>query len=345
LETREEFFMRAVLWKGPDELQVEEVADPRPGRGELLLQVKDCGICGTDLHTAKYGLALMPGCIMGHEFSGIIVGVGDGVSEWQEGDRVVSLPIHPCGSCERCQRGEMVFCTQMRGMGLGDLPGAYAEYTTVVPQALLRLPDNVSFRLGALVEPLAVGLHAVRHGKIPAGGAVIIMGAGPIGLVTALWAKREGAGCVVISDPAEGRRSLAERLVADAVVDPGSEDPREMVTRISGREPDVIFECVGVPGTLDAAIQMSNTQGRVVVAGVCPEPDTIIPMIAIIKEIEMKFVLAYTKQEFQESVNALADGTLEVDEMITDVIGLEGVPDAFRSLASPTTQSKVMIEI
>lgn len=337
--------MKAVLWRGPGELVVDEVADPRPEPGEMLLRVKDCGICGSDLHAAKFGLTLTTDCIMGHEFSGTVAELGEGVSGWSVGDRVVSLPFHACGTCDRCRAGEVLFCNKLRSMGLGDLPGAYAEYTRVAPHSLLRLPDAVSFRQGALVEPLAVGLHAVRHGRIPPGGAVIVMGAGPIGLVTALWAKKEGAGCVVVSDPVEGRRALAERLQADAVVDPGKKDPRDAVMETAGRDPDVVFECVGIPGTIDRAIQMSNIHGRVIVVGVCMEPDTLTPVIGIMKEVEVKFVMAYTKQEFQESIDALADGTLRADEIITDVIDIAGVPEAFRALAAPTTQSKVMVEI
>nr|AIT69695.1 putative zinc-dependent alcohol dehydrogenase [uncultured bacterium] len=336
--------MRAVVWRGPDQLEAAEVPDLRPERGEVLLRVRDCGICGSDLHAAKLGLTLQPGCVLGHEFAGSIAELGEGVSGWEVGDRVVSLPFHACGSCDRCHAGEGVFCAGVRGIGLGDLPGAYAEYTRVVPQSLLRLPDPVSFRQGALVEPLAVGLHAVREGRVPRGGTVVIMGAGPIGLVTALWAKREGAGCVVVSEPSEGRRKLAARMGADSTVDPAREGPCDAARALSGREPDVIFECVGVPGMIDAAIQMAPLQARIVVAGVCMEPDTLLPVLGIMKEIEIKFVLAYRKGEFQDAIDALAKGSLPVDPMITDVIGLDGVPDAFRALATPTTQSKVLIE-
>ncbi|MDP3939069.1 MAG: alcohol dehydrogenase catalytic domain-containing protein [Deltaproteobacteria bacterium] len=337
--------MKAVLWKGPDSLAVEDVADLRPEPGEMLLEVKNCGICGSDLHAAKLGLTLVPDCIMGHEFSGVIAELGQGVTGWRVGERVAPLPLHSCGGCERCKAGEVTFCTRgARAIGWGDIPGAYAEYARVSPQDLVRLPENVSFRQGALVEPLAVGLHAVRQARMQAGAGVVVMGGGPIGQVCTLWAKREGAGCVVVSDPAEGRRKLAERLGADLVVDPGKQDPRSSLFDACGREPDVIFECVGVPGTINEAVQMAGIQGRVVVVGVCMEPDTLMPVIGIMKEVELKFVLAYTKGEFQEVVDALAGGGLNADAMITDVIGVEGVPDAFKALAIPNTQSKVMVE-
>lgn len=336
--------MKAVLWNGPDQLSVEEIPDPHPEEGEVLLRVKDCGICGSDLHAAKFGLTLSPGCVMGHEFSGEIVALGKGVSGWRVGERVVSLPVHTCGACDRCRAGELSFCNTMRAMGFGDLPGAYAAYTRVVPQSLLRLPESVSDRQGALVEPLAVGLHAVRQGRVPKGGAVVVMGAGPIGLVTALWARREGAEFVVVSDPVAGRRRLAESLCADVAVDPNVCDPRDALVEKTGRDPDTIFECVGVPGTINSAIQMAPIQGRVVVVGVCMEPDTIMPFLGIMKEAEVKFVLAYTKGEFQETVDALADGSIQADPMITDVIGVEGVPEAFAALARPTAQSKILVE-
>ena len=336
--------MKGIVWKGPGELSLADLPDPRPGPGEVLLRVRDCGICGSDLHAAKLGMTLMPDSVLGHEFSGTIAELGEGVEGWRVGDRVVPLPYHACGTCDRCRGGEGMFCPAMRAMGFGDLQGAYAEYALSVPSSLLRLPESVSFRLGALVEPLAVGLHAVRNGNVPKGGAAIVMGAGPIGLVTALWLKRLGAGCVVVSEPSEGRRAMAERMGADAVVDPGREDPAGAVRAIAGREPDVIFECVGVPGTINDAIQLCPIQGRVVVAGACGEQDTFFPLLGIIKEVEMKFVLAYRKDEFQAVIDALADGSLQAGPMITDVIDLAGVPDAFRALSEPTGQTKVVIE-
>ena len=336
--------MKAVVWNGPDDLALAELPDPRPEPGEVLLRVRDCGICGSDLHVAKFGLTLGPGAVLGHEFSATVEAVGEGVEGWRAGERVVSLPYHACGTCDRCRRGEGMFCPAMRAMGFGDLPGAYAEYTRAVPSSLLRLPEPVSFRQGALVEPLAVGLHAVRNGKVPKGGAAIVMGAGPIGLVTVLWLRREGAGCVVVSEPAEGRRAMAMRVGADAAVDPRREDPVEAVRAIAGREPTVIFECVGVPGTINEAIQMCPIQGRVVVAGACMEQDTFLPVLGIMKEVELKFVLAYLKEEFQAAIDALADRSLQAEAIISDVIDLAGVPGAFRVLSRPTTQTKILIE-
>src|SRR5262245_8223854 len=127
--------MRAVVRRGPEQLEMAEVPDLRPEPGGILLRVRDCGICGSDLHAAKLGLTLQPDCVLGHEFAGTIAELGEGVSGWREGDRVVSLPFHACGNCDRCRAGEGVFCAGVRGIGLGDLPGAYAEYTRVVPQS------------------------------------------------------------------------------------------------------------------------------------------------------------------------------------------------------------------
>jgi (R,R)-butanediol dehydrogenase/meso-butanediol dehydrogenase/diacetyl reductase len=336
--------MKAVLWKGPDDLVVDDVPDPESLPGECVLRVADCGICGSELHASKYGL-LPPDAIMGHEFAGTIVDVGAGVSGWRVGDRVASLPYHACGTCERCLKGEGLFCAAVKGMGYGELPGAYAEYTRVSPHSLIRLPDSVSNRRGALAEPLSVGLHVARNGNIRPGAGVIVMGGGPVGLATAIWAKREGAECVVVSDLSEWRRGMARRLGADAVAEAGKEDPRDILMERTGREPDVVFDCVGVPGTINAAMQMAGLRGRIVVAGVCLEADSFMPLIGIMKESEIKFVLAYLKQEFQQTVDALADGTLQADAMITDVIDIASVPATFRTLATPTTQSKVLIEM
>jgi len=336
--------MRAIVWKEPGVLRLESVAEPAAERGELLLKVRDCGICGSDLHAAASGFGMAAGTIMGHEFAGEIAAVGEGVEGWRVGERVVSLPYMSCGGCAACAAGDGFRCAAVRTLGLGMLPGAYAEYLRVHPGSLLRIPPEVDFRQAALVEPLAVGLHGVRLGCVGADTDCIVMGAGPIGAVTVLWAKQAGARAIVASDPSPGRRALAARLGADLVVDPRAGDPGAALQAAVGRDAGVVFECVGVKGTLNAAMLLAGTRGRVVVLGVCAETDEIFPMIGITKELELAFALAYSREEFAAALDALRRRTLDVTPLVTDVIDLADVPEAFRALARPGTQCKVLIE-
>lgn len=332
--------MKAAVLQSPGVLAVEDVATPEPREGELLLRVRDCGICGSDLHAAQ---ALAPGTIFGHEFSGEVVEIGPGVSGWRAGDRAVSLPFFSCGECDRCRAGEGIFCPEIRGLGLGQLPGAYAELVRVQPANSLRVPDSVSDREAALVEPLAVGLHGVRRSGLRAGDGAVVLGAGPIGIATLLWANALGARTVV-SEPSPGRRAMAEKLGAAAVVDPSADDPITAAEKACGGSPAVVFECVGVRGLIQQALTMAPLRARVVVLGVCMESDDILPLTGIMKELAIDFVLGYSKREFAEALEALASRRLVAAPMITDVVDLETLPAAFAGLRTPNAQCKVMIE-
>jgi (R,R)-butanediol dehydrogenase/meso-butanediol dehydrogenase/diacetyl reductase len=216
--------MKAAAFKRQNEMQIIDAPEPTAGVGQVLLKVHDCGICGSDLHACQYGMGIPPGAIMGHEFCGEVYGIGSGVSGLKIGQRVVALPFAFCGECERCKAGLEIHCHKLQGLGLGQLPGAYAEFVTCPASSLFTLPDQVSSREGALVEPLSVGLHAINRSRLEPGMAVLVMGAGPIGLATLIWAKAKGAR-VVVSELAAGRGRLAHKLGADSVVNPMAQNP------------------------------------------------------------------------------------------------------------------------
>ncbi|MGA9725330.1 MAG: alcohol dehydrogenase catalytic domain-containing protein [Candidatus Binatus sp.] len=336
--------MKAAVFRKKDQMAVIDVPSPVAGAGEVVLKVHDCGICGSDLHAVQYGIGMAPDTVMGHEFCGEIHALGPGVSGYQLGDRVTSLPYIACGVCEWCTRDDAMHCAQLRSLGLGQLPGAYAEFVACSAASLLKLPANVSSRAGAMVEPLSVGLHGVNHSTIEPGMGVVVMGAGPIGLSTLIWAKAKGASAVVVSELAPGRTELAMKLGADAVVNPTEDDPSEAVKAITGRQPEIVFECIGVKSTLGAAIGMVGRHGQVVVIGVCMEADSIYPLTCVMKEVQINFALAYTRREFQESIDALSKGTIDATPMITDVINIDQVPEMFTALKRPGTRAKVMVE-
>jgi (R,R)-butanediol dehydrogenase / meso-butanediol dehydrogenase / diacetyl reductase len=336
--------MKAAVFKGQNTVAVADVPKPKAGPDEVVLKVHACGICGSDLHAVQYGFGMQPDTVMGHEFCGEVHELGAGVSGFAVGERVTSLPYISCGECDHCRHGSTMRCPKIRGIGLGQLPGAYAEYVLCGARSLLKLPDNVSSREGAMVEPLSVGLHGVNRSGLHPGGACLVMGAGPIGLATLLWCKAKGAQAVIVSELAPGRVDLAYQLGATAVVNPQVESPARKVSEITGREPEIVFECIGVKSTLESAIEMVAPQGRVEVLGVCMEPDQIMPLTCVLKEITIDFVLGYSRAEFQETIEALAGGIINAKPMVTDVIGVDQVPAMFETLRKPTKQAKVLVE-
>jgi (R,R)-butanediol dehydrogenase/meso-butanediol dehydrogenase/diacetyl reductase len=340
--------MRAAVFKELSKpLVIEAVADPVPGPHDIILRVKTCGICGSDLHMTEPG-TIMPlpgGAVMGHEFAGEVMEVGKAVTHlWKAGDRVAGFPVICCGEHTPCinfsQRG---ICAKMVAVGLGQSPGGYAEFVRIGSGSGYRLPDSVSFREGAMVEPLAVGLHAVDMAKMPRGATVLVIGAGPVGLATMLWAKFLGARHVIVSEKAEVRRAMAAKFGATDAIDPG-QPLTAQVEKIAGKAPDIIFECVGVPGLLMNAMAEAPRGGRIVVAGVCQQPDTIMPLMGIMKELEIQFVLGYRPADFDYVIAMIASDRIDVAHMVTDIVDLDALPAAFEALRKPSHQCKVMLE-
>jgi len=340
--------MRAAIFKEMSKpLVIETVPDPVPGPHDLILKVRNCGICGSDLHmtepTSAMPLAL--GSIMGHEFAGEVIEVGSAVkSLWKAGDRLAGFPVICCGDHTPCinfsLRGT---CSKMLSVGLGAAPGAYAEFVRIGASSGYKLPQSVSFREGAMVEPLAVGLHAVDMARMPRGATVLVIGAGPVGLATMLWAKFLGARHVIVSEKAEVRRKMAATFGATDAINP-DEALVPQVQKIAGKAPDVIFECVGVPGLINAAMMEAPRGGRIVVAGVCQQADTIMPLMGIVKELEIQFVLGYRPDDFDYVIAMIASDRIDVAAMVTDIVDLSALPGAFEALRKPSHQCKVMLE-
>jgi (R,R)-butanediol dehydrogenase/meso-butanediol dehydrogenase/diacetyl reductase len=326
--------MRAVVSKSPGELVVENVPEPKPAPGQAVLRVLACGICGSDLHLHQHKL-LPPGSIMGHEFCGEVM---ESVGGLRAGERVCAIPNLSCGTCERCRSGLGAYCTTQVPIGLGLPNGAFAEYVAIAAHEAIRVPEGVGTDLAALVEPLAVGVHAVNAGRMRRGERCLVVGAGPIGLAIALWARHFGAREVIVSERAAGRRALAERLGATRVVDPQREDLAALLERAAPGGPDVVFEAVGAPGLIEDCVARVRFRGRVVVAGVCVGPDSITPLAGILKEAQLQYVLAYEKDDFTYTLEMIAQGRIDPGALITDRVGLAGV----EALATPRGQGKVL---
>jgi (R,R)-butanediol dehydrogenase/meso-butanediol dehydrogenase/diacetyl reductase len=337
--------MRAALWDGPGKpLRIDRVEDPKPGPSNLLLRVRGCGICGSDLHMSE--LPVLPrGFVMGHEFSGEVVEVGrEAVGGFRPGDRVCALPGIGCGHCAACLVGDVTMCPSLVTTGLGQNSGGFAEYLVAGSRETLRLPPGIDYRIGALVEPLAVGLHAVERAEMQPGQDVLVVGAGPVGAAVALWARHFGARHVVVSDFVAQRRELALALGATAAIDPDREEVGPAFERITGAKPRLVYECVGVPGVIQQCAALCEPRGTVLVAGVCMRKDPWVPATAMLKELRLQFVAFYHKKDFQLTLDLLGSERIRADRFITDVIALDALPAAFEALRKPSTQCKVIVE-
>lgn len=343
--------MRAATFvKAGQDLVIKEVEAPITGAHDLILRVKACGICGSDLHMSEVhdssgGVQpLKKGIIMGHEFCGEICELGQYAdSKFKVGDRVTALPFVNCGSCLSCLSGSGHRCSQVSYTGLGELPGGYADYVKVSSHETLHLPDGLDWNLGAMVEPLAVGLHSVRAAKLKAGESVLIIGAGPVGLATALWCQYFGARHVVVSDRVPARLALAEKMGVTAVINADKENVIDSFKKVVGARPNVILECVGVPGTQQLAIDYAPAGGRIVVVGVCMAPDTILPVKAITKELQINYAYMYNRQDFELTLDLMNRELIDPTPMITGNVTFEDFPRTFENLKTDKAACKIIL--
>lgn len=333
--------MRAALL-GPigQPLTIGEVTDPTPGDGEVVLAVEACGICGSDLHLAD--AMPMEGTVLGHEFCGQVVELGPGVEGWSLGDRAAGLSLATCGHCVACRTGRPRKCLAARMIGV-ELPGAYAEHVALPAHDLVRLPDALDARHGALVEPLSVALHAVERAQLEIGDHALVLGGGPVGLAVALWLRQLGAREVVVSDPVEHRRELAVRVGASATIDPTTQDVASTFVELTGAPPSLVIECVGVAGLLQHASDVAAVDGRVVIAGVCMSAETLVPFVPMMKELDLRFAFYYRRSDFATTIDLIARGRIDPLPLVTDEITLDEVPERFEALKHPTEECKVLI--
>jgi threonine dehydrogenase-like Zn-dependent dehydrogenase len=331
-------------------LVVDDVADPVPGPGDVLVAVKACGICGSDLHALHYAdelvdmtremgvaIAFDPtrDFIMGHEFTGEILEFGpmtDGAPV-KVGDLVTSLPValtpegmEPVGAYSNVYNG------------------AYADRMRLSAAMCMKVPNGLDHRRAALTEPMAVGRHAVARAAITPAEAAVVLGAGPVGLAVVAELRRQGIETVVVSDYSPRRRAVALAMGASAAVDPAVEDPMDAWTAADGRRVPVLFDAIGVPGTLGAVIKAAPAMGRVCIVGSCMQPDSIRPLVAQSKQLTIVFSFAYDPFEFGDTLRAIAEGEIDVTPMITGTCGVDGVPAAFDALANPEEHVKILVE-
>lgn len=333
--------MRAVAITEERDLEVIELAEPPLGPGQVRIRVRFCGICGSDLHMRR-SPTVPPGVVMGHEFMGVIEELGSAVPDFGVGDRVVANPLDPCGQCEQCLGGTAECCpTGMdRGIGLGVINGAYAETVVAPTSSLFRLPETVSDEQGALVEPLAVAMHAVRVAAPPRDARCVVLGAGPIGIVTALALWSRGCERVLVVEPTPWRREAAGQL--GFLVAASDED--EPALRQLGGTASIIFDCSGHPAALGSAINLVAPGGRVIVVGLTASPSSIHSSMLVGKALHILGSLAYTNLDFRAAIECLESGLVPERALITSIGPLDSAAHWFEDLSSGMTQQvKVLV--
>jgi L-iditol 2-dehydrogenase len=331
--------VKALVFRGPGSMPLEDRPDPEPGPGEAVVAVRASGICGSDVH--GFGGATgrrRVGVVMGHEAAGDVVAVGPDVTAVHAGDRVVLRSILSCGTCDRCRHGQPNLCLERQGMGM-HFDGAYAERILVPVALLAALPDTLGYEDGALVEPLAVAMHAVNITPFELMDFVVIIGAGPIGLLTLLAARHRGAGSIIVTDRDPHRLDVARLLGADQAIDVGRADPVAAVhAGTRGRGADAVFEAVGIAATVAQSIAVARPGGQVTWIG-NSAPEVELPMQQLVtKGLTVRGAYGFV-DELELAADALAAGWIDARRLIERVAPLEEGEELFRQLAAGTLSS------
>lgn len=341
--------MQVGLITGHEKIELKEFAAPVADAGKAVVEISHCGICGTDLHAFQTGEPYNP-AICGHEWAGSVSAVGKDVSGIREGDRVgVGVPP-ACGTCPECRAGDAAHCTfVLTGMlGIGNFAtphGGFAPSIAVDAARLYPIHPKLSNFEAGLLEPATVAVHAVRRTPILLGDSVVVLGAGPIGLLVLQCARAAGAGCVVVIEPAADRSRLALEIGATCVINPMTEDVEERVKEECGPlGADVVFECAGIPKTVDQAVTLARRGGAVSLVGLASLPAEIVPGTWLVKEVRLVASLGYLHDEFSHTMDLVADGRLRLEPLHTKTVGLADLDSAFRSLIANEGQVKILVD-
>lgn len=334
--------MKCVAIKGVKEFEVKEIETPEKENGKVLINVKKTGICGSDIHYWDLGNPV--GLVMGHEYAGVVLDNG-GRSDLNVGDRVTALPISPCGKCEACLKGNVQYCaetwTYASGLSL-DNSGGLAPMLKVRSDMVMKLPDTMSDEEGAMVEPTAVGFHAVNLADIKVGDSVLVVGGGIIGLVSAMFAKKSGASKVVVSETNEGRGEKAVALgVADAWVDAKNQDE---MNKYAGSF-DRVIECCGNAPAVNSALTLVKAGGTVVLVGVSMGAINYMSIAHVMRELTVKGAIAYTKEEFAKCIRMIANKEIDVLKFVSKVVSLDEVQASYEELTSGESSAiKILVD-
>ncbi|MGG2110132.1 2,3-butanediol dehydrogenase [Lysinibacillus pakistanensis] len=347
--------MKALRWHNAKDLRLENIEEPSTKKGEVKLKVEWCGICGSDLHEYTAGPIFIPAdqphpltgdkapIVMGHEFSGQVVEVGEGVTTVQVGDRVAVEPIYNCGECEPCKQGLYNLCEKMGFYGLAGGGGGFSEFTSVPEHMLHKLPEGVSYEQGALVEPSAVALHAVKQSKLKVGDKAAVFGTGPIGLLVIEALKAAGASEIYAVELSEQRREKAAEFGAIAI-DPATGDAVEQIQKLTNGGVDVAFEVTGVPPVLKQAIHSTKFNGETMVVSIFEKEAPIHPQDLVLRERNLTGIIGY-RDVFPAVINLMAQGYFAADKLVTKRIKLdEVIEEGFEGLLKERNHIKILVK-
>lgn len=332
--------MQALVFKSPWEMSVEEREVPTPGEGEALLAVIATGVCGSDLHgyTGHTGRR-HPGQVMGHETVARVEGLGHSESDLAIGQVVVVNPAMACGECAACLDAEEQRCEQLRVIGVvPEWDAAFAEFMIAPIKNLIPLPPDTPDHLGALVEPLAVGWHAVRRARLRPDESIVVIGGGPIGQAVALAATRAGVSDIVVSESLPSRRRLLEQLGF------ATTDPENLSSVIEGRNVETVFDAVGSSASVQQGLTMTARGGRLVLIGMAEPELTISAFEVSVREREIIGTFCYSNEDFSSTVTWLSENVSIAESLVDSVESLRAGPDVFKELASYSRDaSKILL--
>lgn len=340
--------MQVGLVTGRRRVELKDFPDPVPAPGKAVVQIACCGICGTDVHAYLSGEPYNP-AICGHEWCGTVSAAGAGVTV-KEGDRVAIGIASPCGRCSTCARGDPEHCEAAFAGLIGSGPlaaphGGFAPAIAIDAGRLYPVAAGLDDVQGALLEPATIALHAVRRTPLRLGDSVVVLGAGPIGLLVLQCARAVGAGTVVLVEPEPARRALGGTLGADLLIDPTTEDAAERIGGHLGRAgADVVFECAGVPATIETAVSLARRGGAVSLVGVPNGPSQIQGAAWLVREVRLVTSLGYLREEFALTQGLVLDGRLNLQPLHTSTVGLEAMASAFDSLSRSPSEVKILVD-
>ncbi|MFN0170832.1 MAG: zinc-binding dehydrogenase [Bryobacteraceae bacterium] len=336
--------MKAAFYTGGEKIETGVCTPVAPGPGQVQIRVSHVGICGTDLHIVKGKMdhrVTFPQ-VLGHETSGTIEAIGEGVTGWSAGDRVTVMPLDPCNQCPACRAGHSHICQKLKFIGI-DSPGALQAIWTVPAHTLHRLPENLSLELGAMIEPIAVACHDVRLGEITAQDYVVVQGGGPIGALCALVAMTRGAR-VLLTEINPYRIELASQLGVRAV-NPKDTDLAALVNEeTGGAGADVVMEVTGSQAGASLMTQLVRTRGRIVIVAIFAEQPKLDLFRFFWRELRLCGARVYEHQDFETAIDLAASGKLPLRQLISGVKPLEGVAEAVHQLEGGGPVMKILID-
>ncbi|MBS4208127.1 NAD(P)-dependent alcohol dehydrogenase [Bacillus sp. FJAT-50079] len=341
--------MKAAVLNKPMEIEIQDVGIPVPKNNEALLRVHCIGICGSDVHFYEHGrigrYVVEKPLILGHELSGEVIEIGEDVKNLKVGDRVAVEPGIPCGDCDYCRSGKYNLCPDVQFMATPPVDGAWTEYVTVKSEFLYKLPENVTYEQGALIEPLSVGFHAMRRGKVGPGDTLLITGLGPIGLLAIEAAKMFGVTEIYGSDVVEFRRELALQMGVKGVVDPSKGSVKDQISELNaGKEIDVLIETSGNARAVSESIHSVKRGGRIVYVGM-PTVDSIsMDMMSMVDaELDMMGIFRYVNT-YEDAIQSLGHPLVDLEKVITDKYPLSEINKAIDIARNQKeTSIKIMI--